>query len=122
MRRAMRLLIQQRLLVMAGRSMSDAKKNRAWVQRIHGLLDRHGLRVQCPECGHPAILRVSPRRGSRRGAFVYDHTINGKRTFHGGRGVLPTIRLVMKPDRKVRANLPDPSRDQTTKPDKGKSA
>jgi hypothetical protein len=72
------------------------------VESIHELLESHALRVRCIECGHPAILRVSPRDGSSSGVFVFDHTIDGKRTFHGGKGIVPVIRLVAKPPRKKR--------------------
>ena len=98
--RAIRAAIQARLSTIVGRSMGDLQQNRNLVDAIHHLLESHGLRMQCSECGHPAILRVSPRKGSASGVFVFDHTIEGRRTFHGGRGAVPPIRLVAKPRRK----------------------
>jgi len=104
LQRTIRLAIQGQLSKMVGRSFDDLEKNRQLVDSIHQLLDSHGLRVRCLECGHPAILRVSPR-GDSSGVFVFDHTIEGKRTFHGGRKTVPLIRLVAKPPRKPRQTL-----------------
>lgn len=103
LQRAIRLAIQAQLAQMEGRSMGDLEQNRRLVESIHHLLDNHGLRVRCSECGHPAILRVSPRGQSSNGVFVFDHTIEGRRTFHGGRSAVPQIRLVAKPPRKKAA-------------------
>jgi hypothetical protein len=100
LQRSIRLAIQAQLGKLAGRSMADIDQNRQLVESIHQLLESHALRVRCSECGHPAILRVSPRPGSSVGVFVFDHTIEGKRTFHGGRGAVPLLQLVAKPPRK----------------------
>jgi len=100
LQRSIRLAIQAHLGKLAGHSLGSLKENRELAKSIHELLESHGLRVQCVECGHPAILRVSPRSGSPAGAFVFDHSIQGRRTFHGGKGVLPELRLVAKPPRK----------------------
>ncbi|WP_413433036.1 hypothetical protein [Crateriforma spongiae] len=99
MQRTIRLTIQARLRHLQGQSCDTLEANQALATELHELLDSQGLRVQCSECGHPAILRVSPRKGSPRGAFVFDHTINGRRTFHGGAGTIPELRLVAKPKR-----------------------
>lgn len=106
LQRAIRLAIQDQLSKMVGRSLGDLEQNRKLAESIHRLLDGHGLRVRCLECGHPAILRVSPRGANSTGVFVFDHTINGRRTFHGGRGTVPVIRLVAKPPRKSGRKLP----------------
>ncbi len=102
MQREIRLVVQDRLAKFAGRSMGDLASNQRLAMAIHQLLDGHGLRVRCNECGHPAILRVSPRGGSAGGVFVFDHTIDGRRTFHGGRGSMPTVTLVAKQPRKTK--------------------
>lgn len=99
MQRQIRLQIQERLQVLAGCTLNDTRANQELVREIQAMLERNGLRVRCPECGHPAILRVSPRSGAKHGVFVFDHTIDGRRTFHGGRGTLPVLRLVVKPPR-----------------------
>ncbi|TWU40786.1 hypothetical protein [Novipirellula artificiosorum] len=100
LQRSIRLTIQSHLQTLAGQSFGSLSQNQQMVASIHSLLDSHGFRVQCSECGHPAILRVSPRTGIEQGAFVFDHTIERRRTFHGGRAVMPEIRLVAKPTRK----------------------
>lgn len=104
LQRDIRMAIQAQLSKLVGRSFEELERNRELAESIHQLLDSHGLRVQCLECGHPAILRVSPR-GNGSGVFVFDHTIDGKRTFHGGRKTVPMIRLVTKPPRKPRQTL-----------------
>ncbi len=102
LQRAIRLAIQAQLETMSGCSLGSLEQNRNLTESIHQLLESHGLRVRCNECGHPAILRVSPR-GSSHGVFVFDHTIDGHRTFHGGKSSLPLIRLVAKPPRKKKS-------------------
>ena len=108
LQRTIRMAIQEQLSKLVGRSFDDLQKNRELAESIHQLLDSHGLRVRCLECGHPAILRVSPR-GDSSGVFVFDHTIDGKRTFHGGRKTVPIIHLVAKPPRKSRQTVAKPS-------------
>ena len=100
LQRSIRVAIQTHLQQLAGQSFGSLEQNQSVAETVHDLLDGHGLRVQCSECGHPAILRVSPRNGIGDGAFVFDHTIEGRRTFHGGRAVMPEIRLIAKPPRK----------------------
>ncbi|MGB7345922.1 MAG: hypothetical protein WBD20_17020 [Pirellulaceae bacterium] len=100
LQRTVRLAIQRQLAKMSGQSLGGLKENQELAKSIHQLLESHGLRVQCSECGHPAILRVSPRGGVANGVFVFDHTIEGRRTFHGGKTVLPELRLVAKPARR----------------------
>ena len=100
LQRSIRLAIQSQLQKLTGKSFASIAENRELARSIHEMLESHGLRVQCSECGHPAILRVSPRKGCDHGVFVFDHTIDGKRTFHGGRTVFPEIRLVSKPARR----------------------
>lgn len=99
LQRMIRLSIQAKLVQLAGRSLGSLEMNQEFVRRVHELLESHGLRVRCTECGHPAILRVSPRKGAAAGAFVFDHKVDGKRTFHGGAGMMPLIHLVAKPPR-----------------------
>lgn len=100
LQRAIRLAIQVQLGKLAGTTMGSLEQNQRLAASIHQLLESHALRVQCSECGHPAILRVSPREGASQGVFVFDHTVDGKRTFHGGKSNFPSIRLVAKPPRK----------------------
>lgn len=102
--RSMRLTLQGKLQDLVGRSLGSIDNNRALAGAIQSMLDQHGFRVRCHQCGHPAILRVSPRKGILTGAFVFDHTINGRRTFHGGTSTVPPIHLLAKPDRKTKAS------------------
>ena len=103
LQREIRLAIQAQLSQMAGKSLGTLEANRELARSIHEMLDAHGLRVRCSQCGSPAILRVSPRAGATAGVFVFDHTVNGKRTFHGGRIHVPEIQVVAKPARKPRS-------------------
>jgi hypothetical protein len=105
LQRAIRLAIEKQLSFLTGRSTETLVNNQELAQQIHQLLDSHGLRLKCPECGHPAILRVSPRPGMSSGAFVFDHTIDGRRTFHGGRQVVPELQLTAKPLRRKQKGL-----------------
>jgi hypothetical protein len=98
--RTVRLTIEAELASFAGLSFGTLAANEEVVAMIHDVLESHGLRVQCPECGHPAILRCSGRPGVASGVFVLDHSIEGRRTFHGGYSALPELRLVAKPRRR----------------------
>ena len=102
MQREIRLAIQSQLGQISGRSLGSLQANKELAKSIQTMLEAHGLRVRCTQCGQPAILRVSPRRGAPHGVFVFDHTIDGKRTFHGGWVTAPEIQLVAKPARKSR--------------------
>lgn len=102
LQRELRRTIEATLVRFAGRKLGSLSANRRLAETIGSLLDRHGLRVCCPECGHPAILRVSPRPTAPEGVFVFDHTIAGRRTFHGGGGTVPELKLVSKPARRVK--------------------
>lgn len=102
LQRELRRTIEATLVRFAGRKLGDLSANRQLAETIGSLLDRHGLRVCCPECGHPAIMRVSPRPTAPEGVFVFDHTIAGRRTFHGGGGTMPELKLVAKPPRRLK--------------------
>ncbi|WP_231602917.1 hypothetical protein [Neorhodopirellula pilleata] len=100
--RSMRLTLQEKLQGFVGRTLGSLELNMRLAKLIQGMLDQHGFRVRCHQCGHPAILRVSPRKGMNGGAFVFDHTIDGRRTFHGGSAQVPAITLVAKPQRNAK--------------------
>ena len=100
MRRSIRLSLQNKLASLTGRSLGSLELNQSLARSIHAMLDQHGFRIRCHQCGHAAILRVSPRKGMDAGAFVFDHTVEGKRTFHGGGAHIPPIHLVAKPARR----------------------
>ena len=100
LRRQMRLKLQSQLQPLVGRSVDQASTAKLLADAIHRLLDGQGLRVRCVECGHPSILRTSARGRQNRAVFVFDHTIDGHRTFHGGGHQVPVLKLVAKPDRR----------------------
>lgn len=99
LQREIRRKIEAQLAKLTGQSLENLQQNQQLAAAIAQLLDSHGLRIRCEQCGHPAILRVSPRSGIPAGAFVFDHTIEGRRTFHGGSATVPAIHLVAKPRR-----------------------
>ena len=98
--RTVRLTIEAEVASLVGHSFGTLAANQNVVLMIQEMLESHGLRVRCPECGHPAILRCSVRPGVSQGVFVLDHTIEGRRTFHGGTATVPELRLVAKPPRR----------------------
>jgi len=108
LQRTVRLAIEQTLAQWSGKSFGSLDANRAMATTIHDVLEGHGLRVRCPECGHAAILRCGARPGLPDGVFVFDHVIAGRRTFHGGGTTLPDLRLTAKPPRRRRDKTPPP--------------
>lgn len=104
LQRAVRLAIESELADWTGRTYGSLAANQDVVRMIHEMIDGHGLRLKCPECGHPAILRCSSRPGIADGVFVFDHQVDGRRTFHGGGVLLPPLRLVAKPPRRRKSD------------------
>jgi len=100
LQRSVRLAIENELTQWSGKTYGSLRANQDVVRMLHEMVDSHGLRLRCPECGHPAILRCSARPGIEAGVFVFDHQVDGRRTFHGGGVVLPILRLVAKPPRR----------------------
>ncbi|MFK7736819.1 MAG: hypothetical protein AB8B50_12360 [Pirellulaceae bacterium] len=96
--------IEQTLQQFHGWSFGSLRENQALAKLIHQLLDSHGLRVQCPECGNPAILRCLRAGNAKHGAFVFDHYLETGRTFHGGPTTVPLIKVVKKPARRTAVN------------------
>ena len=84
----------------AGMSFGSLRNNQAFTKSVHELLDGNGLRVECPECGAPAILRCQSAGNSKTGVFLYDHYLASGRTFHGGPSTFPTIKVVPKAPRR----------------------
>lgn len=84
----------------AGSNFGSLQNNRAFTRSVQELLDANGLRVECPECGAPAILRCQRAGNARTGVFLYDHYLETGRTFHGGPTTFPRLKLVPKPPRR----------------------
>ncbi len=101
LQRTLRLAIETELGSLVGKSFGSLAANQQVAAMIHQLLDAHALRIRCPECGHPGILRCSPRPSLATGAFVIDHAIAGRRTFHLGISTIPELKLVAKPARRA---------------------
>lgn len=95
--------IETRLRQFQGWTFGSLAENQQFAKMVHKILDEHGLRVRCPECGHASILRCLNSGNSKHGVFVFDHYLEGGRTFHGGPTTFPAITVIGKPAR--RANL-----------------
>jgi hypothetical protein len=93
-------IIKKNLAGFQGWSFGSLGENQEFAKRIQKLLEDHGLRAACPECGHPAILRCLQSGNSRNGVFVFDHYLATGRTFHGGASSFPDFGIVPKPQRK----------------------
>lgn len=101
-----RRTIEIRLQQFFGWSFASLVENQEFAKQVHLLLDSHGMRVECPECGNPAILRCLRAGNAKHGAFVFDHYLDSGRTFHGGPTTVPLIRVVPKPARRVALSNP----------------
>ncbi len=95
-----RLNIEARLQQFHGWSFGSLEDNQQFAKSVHQILDSYGLRVQCPECQSPAILRCLGAGNAKHGVFVFDHYLESGRTFHGGPTTVPLIRVVPKPARR----------------------
>jgi hypothetical protein len=84
----------------AGWNFGSLQNNRTFTKEVQVLLDSNGLRVECPECGSPAILRCQSAGNSKTGVFLYDHYLDNGRTFHGGPTTVPRLKLVPRPPRR----------------------
>jgi hypothetical protein len=98
--------IENRLQQFHGWAFASLAENQTFAKMVHQILESHGLRVECPECGHPAILRCLRAGNAKNGAFVFDHYLDSGRTFHGGPTTVPLIRLVGKPARRPALSNP----------------
>ncbi|MCC6508935.1 MAG: hypothetical protein IT423_07500 [Pirellulaceae bacterium] len=96
-----RRAIEQRIQQFHGWAFGSLEENQRFAKMLHQLLDNHGLRVACAECGHPSILRCLRAGNAKHGVFVYDHYLDTGRTFHGGPTTVPLLRVVNKPIRRT---------------------
>lgn len=95
-----RRTIEARVQQFHGWAFGSLEENQRFAKMIHQLLDNHGLRVECPECRNPSILRCLRAGNAKHGVFVYDHYLDTGRTFHGGPTTVPLLRVVNKPVRR----------------------
>jgi hypothetical protein len=98
--------IEGRLQQFHGWAFNSLADKQAFAKLVQNMLESHGLRVECPECGHAAILRGLRVGNAKHGAFVFDHYLDSGRTFHGGSTAVPLIRVVPKPARRAAASHP----------------
>lgn len=97
---AIRRSIELALEAFRGRNFGTLAENQAFAARVHELLEANGLRVECPECAAPAILRCQGAGNSKTGVFLFDHYLETGRTFHGGPTTFPRVKVVAKPPRR----------------------
>jgi predicted RNA-binding Zn-ribbon protein involved in translation (DUF1610 family) len=102
---AIRRAVEGAVRGLAGMNCGSFAANRAMAKSVQVLLAENGLRLVCPECGQPAILRCQRAGTSKTGAFQYDHTVDGRRTFHGGSTSFPLATVVPAPPRRNRGKL-----------------
>ena len=96
--------IEARLRHFQGWTFGSLAENQQFAKMVQKILEEHGLRVRCPECGNPSILRCANAGNSKNGVFVFDHYLDSGRTFHGGPTTFPAITVVPKPARRIRLN------------------
>ena len=70
---AIQVSLEVTLNSFAGSNFGSIQNNKTFARSIQELLDSNGLRVACPECGSPAILRCQSAGNSKTGVFLYDH-------------------------------------------------
>jgi hypothetical protein len=89
LREQTRRAVQQLLSENAGKDFPSLEEKQAFATRIRDLLRRADLRIKCPRCGEPAILRASAAGNSRYGVFHFDHPVAGARSSHRGSTKFP---------------------------------
>lgn len=97
---SIRETLERHLSVFVGWNFGSLEKNQSFASRVHSLIDQYGLRVECAQCGSPAILRCQNSGNAKTGVFLFDHYLESGRTFHGGPTTIPPIKLVAKPARR----------------------
>lgn len=96
-----RRTIEARIQQFHGWAFGSLEENQRFAKMLHQLLENHGLRVECPECGHASILRCLRAGNAKHGVFVFDHYLDTGRTFHGGPTTVPLLRITNKPVRRT---------------------
>jgi len=97
--------VQQFLDQLEGQSFGSLEANQAVASALQFLLNRLGLRVECPRCGRPAIFRCRSSRSPTTPSFQFEHFEEGRRTNHVGTTTWPALRLVpAPPDRRRKSS------------------
>jgi predicted RNA-binding Zn-ribbon protein involved in translation (DUF1610 family) len=97
---AVRRSIENTVRGLAGLNCGSFEANRAVAKSVQQLLAESGLRVACPDCGQPAILRCQRAGNAKTGVFQFDHVVAGRRTFHGGSTSFPLVTVTPSPPRR----------------------
>ena len=77
-----------------GKEFGSLEANRAFARGLRRLLTRHGLRIECAQCGTPSIIECT--RVGPNGQFRYVHRGASTRV-HGGTAKLPSLSLTQAP-------------------------
>ncbi|HEX3151932.1 MAG TPA: hypothetical protein VHR66_27920 [Gemmataceae bacterium] len=103
---------QDWLTTIESRSFGSLEANQRVTGQIQLTASRLSQAFACTKegCGHPARLRCKPGRGD--GSFVFEHTVDGKMTYHGGRTTFPALRLVREKRPDELAFIPLPPSDE----------
>jgi hypothetical protein len=88
--------LERVLDALRGKSFDSLEANQTVIGTIQRLLRRLDLRVECPRCHEPAILRCRAVRNAKDGSFKFEHS-RGRRTNHGGSTTIPAFRLLPTP-------------------------
>jgi len=83
-------------------SFRDAVEKKLLASKLQRLLNRVGLRVACPKCGEPAIVRGGSFGTMATGGFRFEHRIRGKSRPHLTVPDLPHMKLIPAPDARNR--------------------
>lgn len=85
--------IQVEVASLPGGNLGSFERNKAFVDSLRALLDRMGVRLECPTCRQPASL-ILQRGSTRNGRFTFHHRVAALRTNHGGKTSLPSLRVI----------------------------
>jgi hypothetical protein len=86
-----------------GKSFGNFEADMMFAKLLQQLANRLRLRLLCPHCGQPAILRFHKAGRPPRGVYQFEHSAHGKKTHHGGAVTVPKLEFVPAPvDRRER--------------------
>lgn len=90
--------LQALLDTLAGKALRRLEEKVALATLLQVMLQRLGLRVRCPRCGKPAVLRCRSMAEHSPGAFYFQHQGGGQpKSGHLASPVVPELKLVAAP-------------------------
>lgn len=113
LRHSIRAVLENSLGMLVGKQLGSLAAHQALATEVQELLDAHGFRVACPECGAAAILRCQANARVPGGVFVFDHSAASRRTFHGGQATFPRLAIVERPPRRKLRDKTEPVEAKT---------